>query len=681
MVEIRTDELQRAETRIREDENNLHIYGEPGVGKSKFLEHLQKRLEKDFSVIEQTVRLHHDQSDVIRNILHDARQEAPRRDNLPNKITGASGGIGGISVGATTDERASDLHKLESLTDGWSGDPLIICIDDIHKLSEDNHIVRDTIKEIATKLRKNSYLITVGQISLLDKNNIESIQLDLFTYEESKTFLETKFGKIEEDTVKAVHNSVEGHPLYLDLLTEASDNESDLHLPEDKVFDTIQHRYVKTLPAETEEFLRKVAPLPELNEKKIHGVLSDYSPTEIDRHLRDLNRQVIVQEVNRTKQGSKVYKIHEIFREYLIRKQTDIENIHRTSFEYHIEEMTNILTSNDEEALEHSLPHSFSARYHLDQLYEEVDSKALYREFEELEIEYPKRGILMAVCGLFVVPLDALELFKLEHENFSDWILDQTEEHPLARLTVQITEWGLSQFEEESIDLSEIRIEGDLDDIPTESQPFTEVELSERHAEHLMKSVKKLLAYFFIDEPFQSESFRHQFEKQMGIYGISIDVLTELKEKIKSILQESELSEEFESAFEQNIQSVDEELNSQLISNIDFYELSDISLRFGQDIFDEVHEDILIESGILTRISIEGGEVLEDAENPAYPLLWYSLWITYFRDQPIEDSKFDRLLDSFHTILSNRREFEQGLEEPILSADDVSDNVEIPKEN
>lgn len=680
MVEIRSEELQRAETKIREDDADLHISGEPGIGKSKFLENIQSRIGEDFCVIDQTIRHHHEPTDVARNILHEARAEASRRDNLPNKITGISGGFAGVSAGATTDQRATALHKLRELTEDWSGEQLIICIDDIHKLSDDNDIVRDVIEEILINLGEKVQLITVGQISLTRNDRMKTFHLNLFTPDETKQFIETKFGEVDKDTAKSVHDSLQGHPLYLDLLAESSDDEADLHLPEKEVFDTIQHRYLKTLPTETEEFLRKVAPLPELNERNVNSILNDYSSTQIDRQLRDLNQQVIVQEVNRTEKGRKIYKIHEVFREYLLQKEDNVENIHRTAFEFHANEILDIIIANDESAMEQSLPHSLNASYHLNQLYEEVDSEVLYRELERLETEYPRRGMLIAVCALFIVPLDALRLLKLEHENFSDWILDQTDQHPLARLAVQIVEWALSQFEEDSIDLSEVQIEGDLDNMPTESQAFAEVEISETHEERLTNSFWNLIAYFLKDEPFQSKSFRQQVENQIEVYGISVEILSKLDEKIKSELEDSKLGDELESALQKYIDDVDQELNTQLISELDFYELSELSMQFGYGTFDEVHKELLVKSGVLVSISLEGGKILEDAENPAFSLLWYSIWLTYFQDHPIEEAKLNKLTDRFEDMISQRKEFENEVEEPILTADTVSDNLELSDE-
>jgi len=66
-----------------------------------------------------------------------------------------------------------------------------------------------------------------------------------------------------------VHSKVEGHPLYLSLLTESTEDAADFELPEDAVFDTIEKRYIESLPAETEQFLRQVAVLPELSERNL----------------------------------------------------------------------------------------------------------------------------------------------------------------------------------------------------------------------------------------------------------------------------------------------------------------------------------------------------------------------------------------------------------------------------
>ncbi|GAA3880902.1 hypothetical protein GCM10022627_37470 [Haloarcula argentinensis] len=84
MVEVRYEKLQRAESKIREDGKDLHISGEPGMGKTEFLSHLQSRLESEYAIVKKVVRRQHDINNIARDILHSVRREAPERDSKPN---------------------------------------------------------------------------------------------------------------------------------------------------------------------------------------------------------------------------------------------------------------------------------------------------------------------------------------------------------------------------------------------------------------------------------------------------------------------------------------------------------------------------------------------------------------------------------------------------------------------
>lgn len=370
MAQVRDEQIQRAVSKVVDDGRDIHISGEPGIGKTEFLEHVQTRLPAEYTIEETTVRIHHDIPDLERDLLHIVRRAAVERDSKPNRVTSASGGAFGFSGGATVDDRVRDLYKLEDLTTNWSGDPLVLCIDDVHKIADDEQTVRGVVSEISDVLGDEIHLITVGQISAI--KGVEELHLNLYTLKETKKFLEAEYGDLPEETIKEVHSKVEGHPLYLSLLTESTEDAADFELPEAAVFDTIETRYIESLPAETEQFLRQVAVLPELSERTCTGIIDDRSATEIDRMLRRLNRQVIVQEVNRGDTGDKIYKIHERFREFLIQKHPNPQRVHRTAIEHHFQELLQKISEESDETWKEILPYSFHLRFHLTSLHDEV---------------------------------------------------------------------------------------------------------------------------------------------------------------------------------------------------------------------------------------------------------------------------------------------------------------------
>ena len=166
MVRVRTEQLQRATSKIASDGKDLHISGQPGIGKSKFLDQLISQLEDQYTIEKTSVRIHHDKADLERGLLHSTRRVAPERDAKPNQVTNLSGGVGPVSGGATVDDRVRDIHKLEDLTRDWSGDPLLLCVDDIHKIADDEQTVREIIGEFSSILGDCIHLVTAGQISV-----------------------------------------------------------------------------------------------------------------------------------------------------------------------------------------------------------------------------------------------------------------------------------------------------------------------------------------------------------------------------------------------------------------------------------------------------------------------------------------------------------------------------------
>ncbi|WP_207587163.1 hypothetical protein [Halomontanus rarus] len=677
MVEVRQTKLHRAYSKIVDEGQDVHISGQPGIGKTEFFNNLQERLSDGYHIEEKVVSEHHEPKDLENDLLNLARTAANQRDLQSNQLISFSFGLPSFfSGGATKDDRERDLHKLESLTSDWSGTPLLLFVDDIHKIADDENVVRGVISEFSAALGENVQMITAGQISASRVNDIEDIPLTLYSLEETRVFLEDAFDDLTDDIVQDVHSRAEGHPLYLRLLIESTDDIEELRLSRDEVYTTIEERYLDSLEPEIEQFLRQVAPLPELDEKTCHGIVDNLSVTEITRILRTLNQRGIVQKVNRTDDGDNLYKIHEHFRKYLAQKHQNQDEVHRNAFQYHIYEISEKIPNNGKEAWANSLPHSFYAQYHLREIYgDNITADHFLEEMDRLNLSYPRRGLVVVYTSIGVLPEEALNIWDLEFPVFNDWLSEEVENEPLADFIKQLVEWWLSQFQDDPKRLEDIEVDASLDDLPIEEKPVEELDISKQHAKQLRISRDHVFQFFLGEEYYHNKAHQEQALKLFDRYGISLDVAIEFKDTVISILSDSEVEDELDHLTDQYHKGVGELLEESLMSRIDVHQISHHAMDLGQEMFETLHYDIFLSSGTPEELAIEGGEVLEDAENPAFAMMWYALCTTYFRENWPDSEVFDEVKDRYLEQRENRRIYEEELEEPIFEVEETSKAV------
>jgi hypothetical protein len=235
----------------------------------------------------------------------------------------------------------------------------------------------------------------------------------------------------------------------------------------------------------------------------------------------------------------------------------------------------------------------------------------------------------------------------------------------------------LSQFgDEDPVELSEIRVEGSMDDLPIESQSFDELDVSEVQAQRIESSFKNILSYFLIEEPYRSSTHRRTARKQIESYGISVDLLSEFRSEVKRTVIQSQFGEEFESLVEQYVETVGQEFEGSLTSSLDFHGLRDQMMELGRGAFDDLHEDLFIDTGVLEEIVVNGGEVLEEAENPAFAMLWYHFYFAYLGQQPSADVP-EGLQERYHQLVRARKAYEVDLDEPMFKADEADELAEL----
>lgn len=289
----------------------------------------------------------------VLNILPEDKKEEGRR------LTGLGGSAAGFGASASWDSESADAPQvqfryrdvLEEAAELYPEDQhLLLCIDDIHKLSIGEDAIRDAIGEAADHLTENITLITVGQLSF-DRLDT-AVTISTFSEEQTKSLLQNEFKHLSENDAVEIHQELDGHPLYIGLLIEANEPDEIPEIPKGEVYDEIQIRYLHSLSEDEQRFFRLTSPLSELNERLCAAVIPDDEPFDsvgIDRLLRGLSDRVITQDLGWNDDSTKSYRIHDTFREFLYQRLDPEKETHvcRNAFRYYSERIRSLLTTNE----------------------------------------------------------------------------------------------------------------------------------------------------------------------------------------------------------------------------------------------------------------------------------------------------------------------------------------------
>lgn len=350
-------EEERVSIFINGGESLVHISGEPGVGKTWILSRTKQEYRGRYDIAVETIGEHYQIDDFYRVIYHAILQ------NLPEELKKEDTKLRGLSVGpvggASWDKDSPDApvlrqnyrDVLKEIADFYPDkNNLLICIDDIHKLSTTHQEVKDAVKEAARLLEGNITLVTAGQLKFDSLSS--TVDISTFTAEQSILHLKEAFPEIPDQDAKKIHDELGGHPLYLDLLIESNDGDGPPTVPKGDIYNEIEKRYLKSLSDDEERFLLATSPLQILNEKVCAYVTPETHEVDqvtASRLLRSLSDRVIVQELGRDQNHLSQFKIHDTFREFLLGRLDDDEEIatHSRAFEYYAGQTRDLIASDD----------------------------------------------------------------------------------------------------------------------------------------------------------------------------------------------------------------------------------------------------------------------------------------------------------------------------------------------
>ncbi|SNR43165.1 AAA family ATPase [Halorubrum vacuolatum] len=368
---------------IEHNKEVVHIVGEPGVGKTTVLDHIEEELDGEIRVDRRNIQANHNLDELFRKLcraLFNALPEGKKEEGRKFAGLSVSTPIGGGGVSFESHEaeasRAQFGYKdsLLGLSDLFPEDQsLIVCVDDVHELSEDKRKVQGAIQEAAEELPSNVILITAGRLALDEID--ATVSLSMFTEEQTITFLQNATDVTTEDA-HAVHDQLGGHPLYLGLQTEANSDDDLLDIPEKKIQKEIKRRYFEFLTADERRLLLATASLEELNEELCTRVASrahGFDRVKVGEILDSLNTRTVVQTLGTNADGLQIFKVHDVFRDFLEARSDHTETAHVGACVYHAEKLIKLV--DDHRTFEIEINHVTSWISHLSEstLEEEQD--------------------------------------------------------------------------------------------------------------------------------------------------------------------------------------------------------------------------------------------------------------------------------------------------------------------
>ena len=377
---------------IDESKSIIHIFGQPGVGKTTTLNHIQEQCAEDVAFKRQNIRANHDLNEIFRVIHHslfDALPEEKKEDG--RKLMGGSistpVGGGGLSFGTEEAEASrAQLEYRDSLEDLGALLPdeqtLHICIDDVHELSDNEREIIGAIEEAGELLPSNAVLITAGRLSWDDLET--SVSLSMFTGEQTVSFLQEIFPRAGAEEALQIHERLGGHPMYIGLLAESNSGGELPEIPEHEVQEEIEERYLEFLDPDERRLLLATAPLEELNEDVCTQVVPeeyDFDQVTVSDILESLSTRTVVQEIGRNADSLKIFRVHDVFREYLQDRSSQVEASRRRACAYFAEKL--IRSADEKSTMETEVEYVTSLANHLSDSIISSESEVLCRLIEQ----------------------------------------------------------------------------------------------------------------------------------------------------------------------------------------------------------------------------------------------------------------------------------------------------------
>lgn len=691
MPRIRQHEFDSVLEAIDDGNQTIHISGQPGVGKSTFLEDLADELSTSYTTRILYVRKGNSPTTLTQDLLHKVRDSVGTIRALFNKATGGTVGVGAVSGGVSTDDRARHLHKLADLSESVKAEkPLILFVDNVHKLDGPD-ITRGYLRELSTNLGRNVHLITAGRLRYEDADF--NVHLGTFTREETAEYLRQEYPEVGSETIDDMYEKLNGHPYYLGLLTEAADSDTTFEIPEEDARDFIERAYLDSMSEEEEEFIRKTSGLAELDEEICSAVLDNISRTRARRILNSLSSKAVVTELGRSENtGDRVFKVHDLFREFLHQRLNDPDELHRAAFQYYAGKLSDAVEESEAPPLE-GFVFGLMGNAHLCEIYDEgPDVQQLRAEVDRLELEPHERLQFMFGYAPYAPTPDehSAALLALELDDYTMWLRGLEPEDDEEELQIQVYSVMMDllratqrsnadvEFDESGLEIYESTIQR-IDEV--DFVMFFEED--EQDAAQIIPDMLHMCVHVAASRDVEDEERReehltaaYEVLEKYGLNRIAIErFLTNCRE----------LAEEYEAG-----KQAEEMVEGQMEEYISQFDQDDVTrntlIRMQSDLYGEMMElansaftAMISESDRLLEFVHECGDSLEQADNPFFVAAWYSFAAHVYKMFAPEADATKELEETAQHYTELRREYEGDLDNPIYEIEEFEVNdVDFP---
>jgi len=691
MPRMREDEFYSILQAVDDGVQTVHISGQPGVGKSTFLEDLEEELSEWYRTRVLYVREGNTPTTLSQDLLYEARDAVGTLSALINKATGVSVGISPVSGGVSTDDRARHLRKLASLSESVNEyKRLIFFVDDVHKLDEPE-VTRDFLRELSSTLGENVHLITAGRLAFEDADY--TVDLETFSYEETANYLQQEYPEVDDETIDGVYEKLEGHPYYLSLLREAAGDDSTFELPEEHTRDFIEKAYLDSMSEDEEEFIRKTPGLAELDEDICSAVLDDVSRTQARRTLDTLSTKAVVQELGRSEDtGDRVFKVHDLFQEFLYKQLDNPEQLHRAAFQYYAERFYDEVEESEAPVLE-GFVYGLLGNAHLQEIYEgNPEVEQLREEVDRLEFAPHERlQFMFGYAPYAPTPEDqSATLLALELDDYTEWIRGLEPENDGDELKFE--------FVGVLFDLMRATV-----------RPNTDVEFEESSVEIYESTIQRIEDFDFVAFFDEGEQDAAQIIPDMLRVCVHVSAHRDLEERecddehlaaaydvlekygLNRVAAEEvidnchELAEEYEAG-----EQAEEMIEAQMEEFFGQFDQDDATrntlIRMQSDLYSEMMElansaftAMISESDRLLEFIHECGDSLEQADNPFFVAAWYSFAAHVYRMFAPNADSTKELEETAQHYAQVRMEYEERLDNPIYEIEEFEvHNMDFP---
>lgn len=676
MAGIRDDERSRLESAVESNTDHVHVYGEPGIGKSTLVKQTLDGALMEILDSRITVRKTFSPETVEKEVLEELRELTSTKDELQSRTAGGGlsfsiPGLGGLGGSRTRDERERDIHKLEALA-AKIDRQAILWLDDVHKIADDRTEVQDCIEGLSDNLPETMTLLTSGRIPLTNANT--TIELAPLSPSETKDFLCRTFPNIAENTTDSIHEQVDGHPYFLDLLMSAADSPDDLDLPEGEVYRFIEDEYLATLSPEEERLLRQTSVLTEFDESICTAVVPDFDPATIRQTLDALRDETVIRVIDRTETGERIYSMHDRFQKYLYDRLDNEAELHRRAFQYYVRNAIE-RTTDPKFAPLTTVGSGIFAQLHLQGIYDGDPTVAeVEDELDRLDLSLEERRLALhgIVTYLFDSPDSRAELMRAETRTLMEQIQAEKDVSELQSISIQLyMDVFRSVVGADAEGTPNLHKEGYYDELLEDIRAIEWEDADSTSVQFFEDVVSATVHGVAIATATQTKDGKrgHHEERLFKIasrYGLGEDIAREVASLTREFLDETLPRFDIDSTLDAMFDDVVGDAFDSGSTRKNLREFQEAMPNTLLAIVSTVIETKLAESEEIFEYSTSVEQALSNAENPLFVAFWTRLWEQIYTVLGPNGERASHFETQFERAKERRIEYETTLANPCI---------------